>query len=66
MVDPPLRDPDREGALSADMPRWVKVIGILGIALFVLVVTLHLTGHGLGGHVPSRDRNEHAPTEGRH
>lgn len=30
-------------------PRWVKVFGILFIALFLGFVTLHLTGHGFGG-----------------
>jgi hypothetical protein len=31
-------------------PRWAYVTGILAIALVVLVVIAHLTGHGLGGH----------------
>ena len=31
-------------------PRWVKVLGAIGIALIVAFVILHLTGHGFGGH----------------
>jgi hypothetical protein len=30
-------------------PRWVKVLGLIGIALVVLVVLLHLTGNSPGG-----------------
>lgn len=30
-------------------PRWVKVFGIVCIALVLLVVVLHLTGNSLGG-----------------
>jgi hypothetical protein len=32
-------------------PRWVKVSGIIVIALILLFVILHLTGLGLGGHM---------------
>jgi hypothetical protein len=44
-------------------PRWVKVIGIMGIALLLLFAGLHvagtnLLGHGLGGH------GSHAPLSG--
>jgi hypothetical protein len=31
-------------------PRWVKVFGIIFIALVVLFVILHLAGGGLGDH----------------
>lgn len=31
-------------------PRWVKVLGTIGIVLLVAVVILHLTGHGFGAH----------------
>lgn len=40
-------------------PRWVKVLIAIGLSLIVLIVILHLTGHGLGGqhgvlgHMPS-------------
>jgi len=33
-------------------PRWVKVFGIVVIALVLVFVVLHLTGHGFGGHTP--------------
>ena len=32
--------------------RWVDVFGIIVIALLIVFVILHLTGHGLGGHTP--------------
>lgn len=31
-------------------PRWVYLSGMITIGLVLLVVLLHLTGHGLGGH----------------
>jgi len=31
-------------------PHWVKVAGIIGIVLVLLIVLLHLTGHSPGGH----------------
>ena len=31
-------------------PRWVKVFGIMALVLIVLIIILHLTGHGLGRH----------------
>jgi hypothetical protein len=34
-------------------PRWVKVFAIIALALVVLLVILHLTGRGFGGHAPS-------------
>ena len=34
----------------ASIPRWFKVLGILGFVLVLLFVTLHVTGRGLGGH----------------
>ena len=44
--------PDRGSILN--MPRWVKVLGIVFIALVVVIVALHLSGNGLGGihHMP--------------
>jgi hypothetical protein len=33
-------------------PRWLKVFGIIALALVLLFVLLHLTGRGLGGHLP--------------
>ena len=40
-------------------PRWVKVFGIFGIALVLLIAILHLTGHSLGGHRSSSSVIEH-------
>ena len=37
--------------LNAKAPRWVKVFGIIGIVMVLLVVLLHLTGHGFGSHM---------------
>ena len=31
-------------------PRWVKVFGTAMIALVLVFVALHLTGHGFGSH----------------
>jgi hypothetical protein len=42
--------PDRRPPTNT--PRWVKVFGPIGIAVLVLFVILHLTGHGFGGHTP--------------
>jgi hypothetical protein len=42
----PGREPDR----NAGTPRWVVVFGIIGGALILVVVVLHLMGYGLGGH----------------
>jgi len=41
-------------------PRWVKVFGIIGLAVVLLVATMMLTGgksgdHGPGRHIPSVD-----------
>jgi len=33
------------------MPRWVKLFGIIAVLLVVLIVVLHLTGHGFGRHL---------------
>jgi len=33
------------------MPRWVKVVGIVAVALALAFVILHLTGQGLGSHM---------------
>jgi hypothetical protein len=42
------------------MPRWVKVIGIVGAILAVVFVVLHLTGRQLGGHMP-QGHHVHTP-----
>jgi hypothetical protein len=50
---------DREGdpvSPPSGMPRWVKVSGIIALALVLLFVVLHLTGLG-GDHGPGRHVN---------
>jgi hypothetical protein len=37
--------------LTTGTPRWVKVSVIIIIALVLLFVILHLTGHGFGDHM---------------
>jgi hypothetical protein len=32
-------------------PRWVKITGVAAVAAVVVIAALHLTGHGLGGHM---------------
>ena len=44
--------PDRGSPPST--PRWVKMFGIIALVLVLLFVILHLTGHSLGGHMPTR------------
>jgi hypothetical protein len=39
------RDPES----PPSTPRWVKVFGIIVVALVLLVIILHLTGNSLGG-----------------
>jgi hypothetical protein len=40
----------RDGEGSAGVPRWVKVSGIVGVAVAVLIVVLLLAGHGPARH----------------
>jgi hypothetical protein len=46
-------------------PRWVKVFGIVGLVLVLLVVIIMFTGvggqHGPGRHMPSGDAGDHTP-----
>ena len=35
-----------------NMPRWVKMFGIIFIFLVLAVVVLHLTGFNFGDHMP--------------
>jgi hypothetical protein len=37
---------------TGSTPRWVKVFGIIALALVLLFVILMLTGHGPGRHTP--------------
>jgi hypothetical protein len=46
-------DPDSNGNTSDDTggtPRWVKVFGIIAIILVLLLVIMHFTVGGFGGH----------------
>jgi hypothetical protein len=45
------------------MPRWVKVTGIMVVALLLLFVGLHLIGMSFLGHVPG-GRGNRAPLSG--
>ena len=36
--------------VSTGAPRWVRAFGITAIVIVLLVVLLHVNGHGLGGH----------------
>jgi hypothetical protein len=60
----PDRDIDNDGTgrriagSPSSMPRWVKVFGIVALALIALAVILLITGgeHGPGRHIPSDAR----------
>ena len=59
MVDPP-SSPERDASAgrgpNAGTPRWVKVSGIIALAVVLLLIILLLTGgnHGPGRHASSR------------
>jgi hypothetical protein len=36
--------------VTATTPRWVKAFAWVALALLLLFVGLHLSGHGFGGH----------------
>jgi hypothetical protein len=40
----------KEARMAEGTPRWVKVFAIVGFALFLLFLVLHLTGNGMGSH----------------
>jgi hypothetical protein len=40
------------GHATANVPRWVKVLGFLAIVVVLLVLGLHLTGTVPAGHMP--------------
>jgi hypothetical protein len=49
MADPP---PYSKSGDDSGAPRWVKVFGIVVMALVLLFAILHLAGLGLGDHTP--------------
>jgi len=52
--------PDRGSTSST--PRWVKVFGVIALALVLLFVVLMLSGgHGPGRHTLSGDAGGHTP-----
>jgi len=55
MADRP-SSPERHGSADRGPPRWVKVSGIIALALIVLVLIALLAGgnHGPGRHQSSR------------
>lgn len=34
-------------------PRWVKVAGIIVLVLVLVFAVVHISGHGIGNHMPS-------------
>ncbi len=56
-----------EDDVGAGMPRWVKVFGVIALAVVVLFVVLMFAGDGRHGpwrHLPSGDTGAQAPPEG--
>jgi hypothetical protein len=49
----PSRFPARRSAATAPAPRWVKVFGLIGVAVVLLIIILLLTGHGPSRHLHS-------------
>ena len=41
-----------ENGNDSSTPRWVKIFGVIGLALVLLFIILHLVGGGLGQHAP--------------
>jgi hypothetical protein len=60
MADPPhfpQRDASSDRGLAAGTPRWVKVSGIIALAVLLLLIVLLLVG---GNHGPGRHRSSSA------
>jgi len=47
-------------------PRWVKIFGIITIVLVLVFAIVHISGHGIGNHLPSASPGSHGPTESAH
>ncbi len=65
----PRLEPDRESTMTTPpgIPRWVKVFGIITLALILLVgIMMFASGgeHGPGRHVPSASVTESGDTSG--
>jgi hypothetical protein len=61
MADPP-PDPDSNG--DTGTPRWVKIFGIIGLVLILLVVIMMFIGggdHGPGRHTRSIEHGVQQP-----
>ena len=43
-------NPDVDGPDEVGTPRWVKVFGILFILVVAVIIIVHLSGRGFGGH----------------
>jgi hypothetical protein len=63
MADRP-SSPERHGSADRGPPRWVKVSGIIALALIVLVLIALLAGgnHGPGRHQSSRGHGDPLPS----
>lgn len=48
------------------MPGWVKVFGIIALVLVFVFIVVHVSGHGIGNHLPSGRPGNHAATGGSH
>lgn len=53
MADAP-QPPEVSGAKETGpaTPRWVKIFALIALALLVLFVVVHLSGGGMGNHLP--------------
>jgi len=57
-MDPNSRD--WRGAYPG-MPRWVKAVAAIGGLLALILVVIHLTGHGFSHHGAHSAPTEHTP-----
>jgi hypothetical protein len=48
MLNP--RNGGRDSARHRGIPGWVKAFAIVGGVLLLILIVLHVTGHGFGGH----------------
>jgi hypothetical protein len=67
MADPPPfpeRDANADRGPTTGPPRWVKVSGIIALAVLLLLLVLLLAGgnHGPSRHAPSRGLGGHLPS----